>query len=77
MNVLGVDIGGTKVAAGVVNESGEILEQFRAPMSARGTAEEGFASVAAAIDGRRLAAGSIDDTIRCKLFRLYRRKNNS
>ena len=50
MNVLGVDIGGTKVAAGVVNESGEILEQFRAPMSARGTAEEGFASVAAAID---------------------------
>src|SRR5437588_13047331 len=55
MNVLGVDIGGTKVAAGVVNESGEILEQFRAPMSARGTAEEGFASVAAAIDGIRAA----------------------
>jgi glucokinase len=60
MNVLGVDIGGTKVAAGVVNESGEILEQFRAPMSARGTAEEGFASVAAAIDGIRAAGAHFE-----------------
>jgi glucokinase len=30
--VLGVDIGGTKVAAGVVNEAGEILSKVRVPM---------------------------------------------
>lgn len=60
MSVLGVDIGGTKVAAGVVNERGEILQQFRAPMSARGTAEQGFASVAAAINGIRAAGAQFD-----------------
>src|SRR5215469_18250968 len=60
MNVLGVDIGGTKVAAGLVNERGEILQQFRAPMSARGSAEEGFAAVASAIEGIRAAGASFE-----------------
>jgi len=60
VNVLGVDIGGTKVAAGVVNEHGEILQQFRSPMSARGTAEEGFAAVVAAIRGIRDAGGQFE-----------------
>lgn len=60
MQVLGVDIGGTKVAAGVVNERGEIVQQFRAPMSARGSAEEGFAAVAAAVDGIRAAGAAFD-----------------
>ncbi len=48
--ILGVDIGGTKVAVGIVDRSGNILKQGRTPMSASGTAEEGFASVVTAID---------------------------
>lgn len=48
--VLGVDIGGTKVAVGIVDRSGKILEQGRTPMSANGAAEQGFASVVTAID---------------------------
>jgi N-acetylglucosamine kinase-like BadF-type ATPase len=31
--VIGVDVGGTKVAAGLVNPEGEITEQIRAPMA--------------------------------------------
>lgn len=47
---LGVDIGGTKVAAGLVNAQGEVLFKTRAPMNAHGTAAEGLASVRAAMD---------------------------
>ncbi|HET9400986.1 MAG TPA: ROK family protein [Candidatus Acidoferrales bacterium] len=47
---LGVDIGGTKVAAGLVDASGEILAKARAPMNPRGSAGEGFAAVRSAID---------------------------
>lgn len=46
---LGVDIGGTKVAAGLVDSHGTILFQTRVPMPARGTSEEGFAAVQSAI----------------------------
>jgi glucokinase len=46
---LGVDIGGTKVAAGLVNESGEILFHTRVPMAARDGAAAGFRSVESAI----------------------------
>jgi len=60
MNALGVDIGGTKVAAGVVDDGGHILQQFRAPMSARGSAEEGFAAVGAAIAGLRAAGARFE-----------------
>jgi glucokinase len=49
--VLGVDIGGTKVAVGLVNSRGQIRHAGRAPMAARGTAEEGFRAVLHAIDG--------------------------
>lgn len=48
--VLGVDIGGTKVAAGLVNSRGQILHTVRAAMVARGTAEQGFRAVQNAID---------------------------
>jgi glucokinase len=48
-SVLGVDIGGTKVAAGLVNDAGEILSHVRVPMIASGSAEEGFDSVCNAI----------------------------
>src|SRR5262245_13245118 len=46
---LGVDIGGTKVAVGVVDDCGKILSQTRTPMAANGTAETGFDAVDKAI----------------------------
>src|ERR1700745_2208257 len=48
--MIGVDVGGTKVAAGFVNERGEIGEHLRVAMNPRGTAEEGFAAVTSALD---------------------------
>lgn len=47
---LGVDIGGTKVAAGIVDSQGKIFVQVRQPMVASGTAEQGLDAVVAAID---------------------------
>src|SRR5258706_3647011 len=46
---LGVDIGGTKVAAGLVDEKGTILFQTRVLMPAREDAAAGFAAVERAI----------------------------
>jgi glucokinase len=48
---LGVDIGGTKVAAGVVDSEGNILFQTRVAMAARGSAAEGLRAVKSAIEG--------------------------
>jgi glucokinase len=48
--VLGVDIGGTKIAVGIVDRSGEILAQGRTPMVANGTPEAAFDAVVRAID---------------------------
>jgi len=48
---IGVDVGGTKVAAGFVNSHGEMGEHLRVAMNPSGTAEEGFAALAAALDG--------------------------
>jgi glucokinase len=47
---LGVDIGGTKVAAGLVDAEGTILLQTRVAMPAHGSAVEGFAAVESAIE---------------------------
>jgi len=47
---LGVDIGGTKVAVGLVGRDGQILKQARKPMVANGTAEAGLQAVTEAID---------------------------
>jgi glucokinase len=47
---VGIDIGGTKVAAGIVNEKGEIVSQIRVPMNSTGEATDGLAAVKAAID---------------------------
>ncbi len=58
--ILGVDIGGTKVAVGLVNSQGQIRRAARAPMIARGGAEQGFRAVLHAIDSvmpRARAAG--------------------
>ena len=46
---VGVDIGGTKVAAGIVNHKGEIRRQTKAPMATHGTAAEGLKAVLDAI----------------------------
>jgi glucokinase len=48
--VIGVDVGGTKVAAGIVASEGEIVTQTRVPMIADGDATAGFAAVRAAVD---------------------------
>ncbi len=47
---VGVDIGGTKVAAGLVNADGEILSQVREPMIANSSAQEGLNAVFSAIE---------------------------
>jgi glucokinase len=49
--VLAIDIGGTKVAAGIVNGKGRILWQNRTAMSARGSAQQGLLSVFQAVEG--------------------------
>jgi predicted NBD/HSP70 family sugar kinase len=48
--VIGVDVGGTKVAAGFVDSTGRISQQVRHPMVADGDAARGFAAVKATID---------------------------
>ncbi|MGH9497299.1 MAG: ROK family protein [Candidatus Sulfotelmatobacter sp.] len=47
---LGVDIGGTKVAVGIVDRDGKILAQGRKPMVVTGSAEAGLEAVISAID---------------------------
>src|SRR5882762_7257791 len=47
---LGIDVGGTKIAAGLVDPQGEILYQTRVPMPAREDAAAGFAALESAIN---------------------------
>jgi glucokinase len=56
--VIGVDIGGTKVAAGIVDVSGKILTQLRKPMPANDGAEAGFKAVTSAIDSLLAGEGA-------------------
>jgi len=49
-SVIGVDVGGTKVAAGFVDHRGEILQHTRTAMNPMGSAAEGLAAVTSAID---------------------------
>jgi glucokinase len=51
---IGVDVGGTKVAAGLVNSTGEISHRTRVPMAAADAAA-GLAAVISAIDSVRSA----------------------
>jgi glucokinase len=53
---IGVDVGGTKVAAGLVSSAGEITHQTRVPMVATDAAA-GLAAVISAIDSVRAATG--------------------
>jgi glucokinase len=59
--LVGVDIGGTKVAAGLLDRAGKIVAQSRMPMVANDAAR-GLAAVAAAIEDLRSRAGSGSDS---------------
>ncbi len=48
--VIGVDVGATKIAAGLVDDQGKILGQTRLAMPANGTASAGLNAVVSAID---------------------------
>jgi glucokinase len=57
--MLGVDIGGTKIAAGLVTSEGKITYSAQSKMVAKKTAEEGLRAVRNAIDDvRRAASGN-------------------
>jgi glucokinase len=56
-HVVGVDVGGTKVAAGLVNSAGEIMHQTRVPMVATDAAA-GLRAVISAIDSVQSAANA-------------------
>jgi glucokinase len=62
--LVGVDIGGTKVAAGVVDSGGEIKSQSRKPMVAHGEAAAGLAAVTSAIDALAAVHGAGMGTLR-------------
>src|ERR1043166_1167805 len=47
---IGVGVGGTKVAAGLVNQRGELGKCLRVPMNPCGSPQNGFAAVASVID---------------------------
>ncbi|MGZ4815878.1 MAG: ROK family protein [Terriglobales bacterium] len=47
---LGVDIGGTKVSAGIVNGRGEILFTAKGPMTTEGSADDGLMAVKGVVD---------------------------
>jgi glucokinase len=49
--IVGVDVGATKVAAGLVSVEGEIVARYRTPMLTTGTPANGLAAVSKAIDG--------------------------
>jgi len=57
-SVLGVDIGGTKIAVGIVDRAGKILAQGRTPMVANGTPEAAFDAVVRAIDSMLSTRGT-------------------
>ncbi len=59
---LGVDVGGTKVAAGLVNGEGEITYQTRTPMVAQNAAQA-LATVVSAIDSVRTAVPPAEQEI--------------
>jgi glucokinase len=60
---LGVDIGGTKVAAGLVDSRGQIVFKTRRPMVARKTAEDGLAAVLKAIDAALASDVARENTV--------------
>ena len=68
---IGVDIGGTKVAAGLVDSIGGISHKTRAPMVATGDAATGFAAVKDAVPGASVKKG---DVVKCVVVRTKKEK---
>jgi glucokinase len=62
--VIGVDVGGTKVAAGIVTRDGTIEAHTRAPMKADGDAEAGLGAVKAVIDSLLQRKGDQSSVLR-------------
>ncbi len=62
--VIGVDVGGTKVAVGLVDAQGKILTSLRRPMVASGDATAGLGSVTGAIDALFEANPDVRETTR-------------
>src|SRR5215475_11129114 len=56
---LGVDIGGTKVAAGLVDVQGEIRAQTRTPMISEGDPAKGLEAVAKAVEELLARSGGL------------------
>jgi len=56
---VGVDVGGTKVAAGMVDAEGRILSHVRVPMVSHSSAEEGLGAVLTAIEQTTAGSGAI------------------
>ena len=54
--IIGVDVGGTKVAAALVTTSGEIRQKARVPMVSTGDSAAGFSAVRSAIEAIYSAA---------------------
>jgi glucokinase len=50
MSLLGIDIGGTKLALGLADEAGRLLRRHRQPMSLSGVAERDLEALGAAIE---------------------------
>lgn len=63
--VLAVDIGGTKLAAGVVTDAGVLLERRVAPTARDGDAEALFATLTELVDGLETAAGAAACGVGC------------
>src|SRR5882762_5034077 len=60
---LGIDVGGTKIAAGLVDTQGKILYQTRVPMPAREDAAAGFAALESAINAVFVAKPQARDAL--------------
>lgn len=59
--MVGVDVGGTKIAAGLVSRKGQITSQIRTPMNSHGDSAAGFAAVKAAVDALLAQCPSMDE----------------
>ena len=62
--LVGVDVGGTKVAVGLVNAQGQIIATQRRPMSVSGDAASGLNSVTSAIDALFAENPRVRETVR-------------
>lgn len=60
--VLGVDIGGTKIAAALVDADGAITNTARAPMPSTGSAEAAFAAVCTCVESVLAQAPTLPDS---------------